>query len=108
VLWVATAPEQSDARWVCALFDVGADAEAVSLPDLHTAQRWYVVDGAVDVATPTLSQRAGAETLVALSADVVARISVPAGGRARVLGLWPRLDPAAESALLEQLGEPRA
>lgn len=102
-LWIVRAGNESDARWVCALVDIDAGDTGHAMPDVGSAQRWYVIDGALEITGSRFSGTAEASTVVALSAEADAHVRAAAGRRTRAIGLWPRLDSAAEPALLTQL-----
>lgn len=102
VVWIAEAGPESDARWICALLDIEA-RDDVALPELPTAQRWYVIEGDVGVDTLTLSATAGPDAVIALAAESGARLQVAGGRRARLLGIWPRLSAVDERQLRSQL-----
>jgi uncharacterized cupin superfamily protein len=102
-LWIVRSGDDSDARWVCALVDIDARDSGTAMPDVGSAQRWYVIDGALEVTGTRFSGTAEASTVVALPAEVDARVRTSPGRRTRAIGFWPKLDPAAERALLTDL-----
>jgi len=104
--WIVTAGPASDARWVCALLS-GDGPEPAALPALHTAQRWYVLDGGLEVDAPSFRGTAGVGDVVALPAEAGASVRMAPGCRTHLIGLWPRLDEASETALLAQLRRAR-
>ena len=101
-LWVAEAGADADAHWMCALVDVDAGSR-LDFPAVPAAQRWYVLEGSVDVAASAFSGTARAPALIALAAETEASLRPDPGGRVRALGLWPALDDATASQLRARL-----
>lgn len=104
VLWLAESAPESDARWLCALLDVNP-ADDVVLPGVATAQRWYVLEGEVQVKGPTLSAATADHSVIALPPESGAELRVPGGGHARLIGLWPQLSATDEQRIRTGLTE---